>query len=138
MKFVLDASVGLKVVLREDLSDKAINLLEEFRRHVHELLVPETFLAEVAHALTRAERRRVIPSSQASILFTDLLTPPPEVYPIAPLISRAIELSSQLRIGVFDCIYVALAEREGCDLVTADEKLIKALPGYPVVFLDSL
>jgi predicted nucleic acid-binding protein len=27
------------------------------------------------------------------------------------------------RIGVYDCLHVALAEREGCDLVTADDRL---------------
>jgi predicted nucleic acid-binding protein len=31
------------------------------------------------------------------------------------------------RIGVYDCLYVALAERECCELVTADDKLIKNL-----------
>ena len=38
-------------------------------------------------------------------------------------------ISSQVRIGVYDCLYVALAERENCDLITADDKLIKALQG---------
>jgi predicted nucleic acid-binding protein len=32
-----------------------------------------------------------------------------------------------MRIGVYDCLYVALAEREGCELVTADDKLIENL-----------
>jgi len=51
---------------------------------------------------------------------------------------RAIELSSQARIGIYDCLYVAVAEHEGCDLVTADKKLIAALPNAPIVSLDSL
>jgi predicted nucleic acid-binding protein len=28
---------------------------------------------------------------------------------------------------VYDALYVALAEREGCELVTADDKLVNAL-----------
>jgi predicted nucleic acid-binding protein len=32
-----------------------------------------------------------------------------------------------MRIGVYDCLYVALAEEENCQLVTADDKLIKNL-----------
>jgi predicted nucleic acid-binding protein len=28
---------------------------------------------------------------------------------------------------VYDCLYLALAEREGCELVTADDKLVKSL-----------
>ena len=33
---------------------------------------------------------------------------------------------------MYDCLYVALAEREGCELVTADDKLVKKLgPTFP-------
>ena len=40
---------------------------------------------------------------------------------------RAYAISSQMRIGVYDCLYVALAEREACELLTADSKMINAL-----------
>lgn len=57
-----------------------------------------------------------------------------------PLFPRALELSQLFRQSVYDCLYVALAEREGCELVTADDKLIKAVqPTLPfVVSLASL
>ncbi len=43
-----------------------------------------------------------------------------------------LQISSAARIGVYDCLYVALAEREKCELVTADDKLIKNLqPSFP-------
>ena len=32
-----------------------------------------------------------------------------------------------MRIGVYDCLYVALAEQEKCELVTADTTLVRAL-----------
>ena len=32
-----------------------------------------------------------------------------------------------MRTGFYDCLYVALAEQENCELVTADDKLINAL-----------
>jgi predicted nucleic acid-binding protein len=51
----------------------------------------------------------------------------PVLHPSLPLTARAIDISSRLRIGVYDCLYVALAEREGCEFVTADDKLIKNL-----------
>jgi predicted nucleic acid-binding protein len=47
------------------------------------------------------------------------------------------EISSQTRHGFYDCLYVALAEREGCELVTADQRLINNLgPAFP--FIKSL
>ena len=36
------------------------------------------------------------------------------------VIKTVIELSQQFRQSVYDCLYVALAEREGCEVVTAD------------------
>lgn len=38
------------------------------------------------------------------------------------------ELSSQARIGVYDCLYVALAEFEQCRVATADQRLLKTFP----------
>ena len=32
-----------------------------------------------------------------------------------------------MRIGVYDCLYVALAERRKCKLVTADDRLVNNL-----------
>jgi predicted nucleic acid-binding protein len=60
MKYVLDASVALKWVLPEVDSDKAVILQNQFTNNVCELIAPDTFLVEVAHALTRAERKGVI------------------------------------------------------------------------------
>jgi predicted nucleic acid-binding protein len=45
------------------------------------------------------------------------------------LLPRAYAVASQARLGVYDCLYVALAEQEGCDFVTADDRLIGALQG---------
>jgi predicted nucleic acid-binding protein len=43
----------------------------------------------------------------------------------------------QARHGVYDCLYVALAEREACALLTADAKLFNNLqPTFP--FITSL
>jgi predicted nucleic acid-binding protein len=50
------------------------------------------------------------------------------------LLGKAYAISSQMRVGIFDCLYVALAEREGCELVTADSRLVNALhKQYPFV-----
>jgi len=57
MKFVLDASVALKTVLKEPDSAAAIALRDDFKNQVHELIAPDTLPIEIAHALTRAERR---------------------------------------------------------------------------------
>ena len=81
MKFVLDASVALKTVLKEPDSSAAIALRDDFRNHIHQLIAPDTLPIEIAHALTRAERRGVIPVGQGSLLFSHFLDPCPVLYP---------------------------------------------------------
>lgn len=129
MKLVVDASVALKFVLNEIDSAKAMKLHDEFRDGLHVLLAPDIFPAEIGHALTRAERKRLIPDGQAAALFADIMNPSPQLFPSLPLMSRAIELSSQTRAGVYDCIYLLLAEDSNCELLTSDQKLVRAFAG---------
>lgn len=128
MKYVLDASVGLKWLLVESDSPKANQLRDDFSNKIHELLAPDVFPIEVGHSLTRAERRSIIQPGEASILYDDLLRTLPEIRPTFGLLPRAIELSSQVRIGVYDCLYVALAEQEGCEVVTGDVRMAQLFP----------
>jgi predicted nucleic acid-binding protein len=140
MKYVLDSCIGVKWVLPEADSAKARQLRDEFAQGIHELLGPDVFTAELAHALTRAERQGRITPGEALRLWTVVMTTAPRLEPSTPLTPRAIEISSKMRIGVYDCLYVALAEREKCELLTADGKLIKVLqPAFPfIVSLASL
>jgi predicted nucleic acid-binding protein len=87
--------------------------------------------------LTKAERQKLIPVGDAHLLIQDILNTPPVLYAIDPLFYRAVQISSQTRSGFCDCLYVALAEQENCELVTADDKLINALQGQ-FAFLRSL
>jgi predicted nucleic acid-binding protein len=59
--------------------------------------------------------------------YTKVMNSPPALIPHASLVARAIDISSRTRSGYYDCLYVALAEREGCELVTADQKSINNL-----------
>jgi predicted nucleic acid-binding protein len=134
MKYVLDSNIALKWVLPEPDSPKAKELRDDFQRAAHELVSPEVFEVEVAHALTRAERQGKIAVGQAGILWADIMSTSPRLEQAGPLVPRAIAISSLMRAGVYDCLYMALAEREGCELVTDDDKLVKNLqPHFPFV-----
>jgi predicted nucleic acid-binding protein len=124
MRYVLDSSVAFKWEVPETDSDKANLLRDDFRNAIHELLAPDFLPLELAHALTRAERQGRIPVGQANLFWTDAVATPPVLLPSLPLASRAIDISSQMRIGLYDCLYIALAEREKCDFITADDKLV--------------
>src|SRR5665213_1389484 len=114
MKLVLDASIGIKWLLPEQDYPQAITIRDNFCKQIDELLAPDTFPVEVAHALTRAERRGLLQPPEATDKFNDIAATLPRLYSYLPLLPRALELSSLTRLGVYDCLYVALAEREQC------------------------
>jgi predicted nucleic acid-binding protein len=134
MKYVLDSCVAFKWAVVEPGTPKARALRADFVSAVHDLIAPDVFPVEVGHALTRAERQGRVTPSQAIVLWRETMRTVPNLESYLPLMPRAIELSSQFRVGVYDCLYVALAEREGCELVTADDRLVKLLqPQFPCV-----
>ena len=129
---MLDVNVALKWVLNEVDSTNARRLRDDWRAQIHELIVPDVFPFEAAHALTRAERRRLI--GDAAQFWGEIMTDCPRLFPLLPLAHRALTISRQARIGFYDCLYVALAEREGCELVTADTRMVATLkPTFPFI-----
>lgn len=127
MRYILDSSFGFKTLVAEADSSKAQKLCDDYRLGTQELFAPDVFPVEIAHSITRAERQARITSAQGAMLLADMLNRLPRIQLSLPLLPRAYAISSSARIGVYDCLYVALAEREGCELVTADDKLIKNL-----------
>lgn len=133
MKYVLDSSVAFKWVVTETLSDKAQLVREDYRNNLHELLSPDIFPIEIAHALTRAERQGRLTAPQSGVLLADVLSTAPKLFSSLPLLRRAVEISSRLRIGVYDCLYIALTEQEGSELLTADARLASLKPTFPFI-----
>ena len=99
------------------------------------MLAPESFTIECAYSLTKKQRQRLLLGALA--LWDEIMMDGPVLAPIVPLLDRAIDLSITTRHNFYDCLYVALAEREGCELLTADTKLITNLQAsFP--FITSL
>jgi predicted nucleic acid-binding protein len=136
MRYVLDSNVALKWVLPEADSAKAIQIRDEFLIGIHELLAPDVFIGEVGHSLTHLERGGLLLPAEGARKFSDILAALPDISPSLPISTRAYGISSSARHGYYDCLYVALAEREGCRFLTADAKLISNLqPSFPFITL---
>lgn len=134
MTYALDASAALCWVLPRPNSGKALRLRADFQNVVHELIAPSIFSGEVASALTKAERQKLIAIGEARPLLGQVMQTPPIMCAYELLLDRAVDISSQTRSGLYDCLYVALAEREQCELVTDDQKLIANLkPHFPFI-----
>lgn len=137
MKYVVDSSVALKWVLPEPDSAKAIRLRDEYRNGIHELITPDIFPSEIANGLASAERQKRIRTGESAVFLNDILSAAPAIHLSAPLLIRAMELAISTKQAVYDCIYLALAEAEVFELVTADDQFARTLrPSFP--FITSL
>jgi predicted nucleic acid-binding protein len=104
MKRVLDSSVGFKWVVPEADSDKALRLRDDYGNRIVELIAPDIFLIEVAHALTRAERQKRITPAEGALALADMMAARPQLQGYIPLLPRAYEISSHRNTGAYDCL----------------------------------
>lgn len=66
------------------------------------------------------------------MLFGQFLDTCPRLFTYDDLIDRTMEISSDMRIGVFDCLYVALAEKEHCRVATVDKRFLELFPNLTI------
>ena len=94
----------------------------------------------MCNVLMILERSGNIKPGEAALFFRQFLSEIPPLFAAVTLLPRALEIAKRFQQTVYDCLYIALAEREMCELVTADNKLVKAVqPALPFVMpLSSL
>lgn len=120
MTLVIDASVAVKWVLPEDGAERAAAL----RGQPDELIAPTLIAAEIGSTMRKQVAANQLAAAEAlgaAEIATGLLN---RLVPIPELAGRALELAIELRHPIYDCFYLALAEREDAALVTADKEQI--------------
>lgn len=133
-RVVVDASVLVKCFLPEDDSQDANRLLSG----AYILLAPDLLYAEVGNVLKKHVGRGTMTVDAAWAALDALDSLPLAVHSIEPLTRPAFEIAVTRGLSVYDGIYVALAVREGCQLVTADARLRRALEGADIAGSVSL
>ena len=122
-RLVVDASVVAKWLLPEVHSAAAARLLGGDR----ELWAPDLLWAEVGNVLWKKWRRGEIQAQTAAALLGDFRRLPLSIHPSDLLCEGAWEIACGLGRTFYDSLYLALATKHGCPLVTADRKLWNAL-----------
>lgn len=115
---VFDASVALKWLIADDLlAPPAFAAREDF-----EPVAPAFIQIEVANALwkyVRAGQVDIEDAVEGAAVLARLMI----LYPDEDLLASAQRLAARLTHSVYDCLYLALAQRLSCPLVTADRRL---------------
>ena len=125
---VVDASVGIKLFVAEDLSDRAHALFTQLADEPPaQLHVPDLFYIECANILWKYVRRLGYPADRARQDLTNLGGLLLRSTATADLANEALDLAFAHGIAAYDACYVALAQRVRVPLVTADERLVRAL-----------
>lgn len=123
---VLDASALVDVVAARPQRDAVLAHLRQ------PILAPAHQLAEVSTAVVRLLRADELTAADARQCLLDAGELTQQVSQLDDgLLQRAFELRDSIRI--LDGIYVALAERHRCPLVTTDARLARANPPCEVL-----
>ena len=127
MTLVVDASLALKWAVEEEYSEEALRLWDLCQARAEVLMAPPIFRPEVTNALHQKVRRGEVGRPEAveglqQLVSVVAIGEPPGLY------ERALHLAAAFRLGaIYDSLYVALAELEGCEMWTADRRLVNAV-----------
>jgi predicted nucleic acid-binding protein len=131
-KVVVDASIALRWVLRDEKEARVDALLEQWATSLTEMLVPPLFLAEVTNALYLSVKRKRLTLAEADLALRAIMELGIQVAEPSGLYPRSLRLAVEYAAtNAYDTQYVALAEMEGCDLWTADERLAASMKPLP-------
>lgn len=121
---VVDASAAYKWFSKEEpYFEASFKIIAEHKLGKQEIIAPYFLVCELANAwATKTD----LTLRQAKLNLKKLQDANIELFALDfPLIQRALTFSRKYQITVYDAIYVALAQAKKCNLITADEKLLK-------------
>ena len=125
-RYVLDASVGVKLYIPEVHSD----LATRFFADGHELIAPDLLPSEFANILwKKSTQRGEITISEGQRILTEFQSLPIDYYTSLDLVDEAFKIATTTQRTIYDSLYVALAAQFDCQIITDDRKLFNSLGG---------
>lgn len=128
LRYVVDASVGIKLFVEEEFSEQAHALFSHLAAEPPaELYVPDLFYMECTNILLKYMRRfgRSLDDSQADL--ADLNRLALKSTPTADLMEESLSLGSEKNLTAYDACYAVLAGQLDIPMITADKSLALAI-----------
>ena len=124
MRCVVDASVALSFLLRDEGDERTVRLLKSLKDNAP--CVPSIWHAEVVNGLMQAERRRRIDAAGVDDGIVRIEALGAEVDDPGPDMLALRRLATTHRLTAYDALYLELAMRRGLPLATNDHDLAGA------------
>jgi predicted nucleic acid-binding protein len=136
---VVDASVAAQLYVPEPLTSQAVALFAMLAQANAAFHVPDLFYAECANVFWKKAQRAVCTPAESTKALANILALPLRSTPAVDLAGDALTLALALGISAYDGCYLALAQRLGAPLITADQKLEQKLApaGLPITWLGA-
>jgi predicted nucleic acid-binding protein len=123
--FVVDANVAIKWVLTEIYTDNASRLLS----NSYTLFVPDFFFSEIGNILWKQVRFKLLTPEEAQWSYHQIVITPLQIYQSQLLVPLGLDIAIRTQQAVYDCVYLALAVQQKCQMMTADERFFNSLRG---------
>ncbi len=126
---MLDSSVAVKWYLPEEGHEEATKLLRRAESEELTLLAPSTIYPEFFNALWQQHRREGLPLEEMRLSWEQFAMDPVFLYAPEDLMHRAAEIAFDSGTIIYDSLFLALVEDAQTIMITADDKLLKAVRG---------
>jgi predicted nucleic acid-binding protein len=130
---VVDSNVVVKLLLDEPDSDLAARLIADALNAGDEIVAPALLPIEVSNVVRQRVRAGALTAQQAMRRMVGFNGLPISIaagsdFELRSLTLRALSLANEFDMAAsYDAHYVALAEMYGCDLWTADDRMVNLL-----------
>lgn len=134
---IIDTSVAYKWFDESEInSDLALGILNSHLSNKQEIFVPDLLLYELANAWSMKGRLGINQIKDNLTLFKQYNL---QIIPVTlDLIEKAVALSKNNQVSVYDATYAVLAQEKKCQLITADEKLADKINSSFILKLSQL
>lgn len=123
-QLVVDTSVAVKWFIAEVNTAEAHKIYAKYQTGELTLLAPDLICAEIGNVIWQKQMFEGMAASDAQIVLADFRAIAIKLTSDADLLDEAYQLAVSYECAVYDAMFLALSVREGCQLVTADQKLL--------------